>query len=227
MEGLLPRCILFLHQELMEYPMNTNGSYYSTSCRSLQKLTASAGRVVASFYLVCIMALPAFGQSADEAVSFGEIRVAVNPFADAEQAMLYDEVLEKLRMVNRQQSSRHDNSSRDDDDWFVTGATRTNPVNGYIEANFNTFRGVEEVARRIVEYKFRNHNGMLPAWRVYARTGDEELARETAAKQAEHFQRWLDSHAEQQPDNQQPVYQQPVYQLQQTSPVNLPRSGGC
>lgn len=127
----------------------------------------------------------------DDSVSFGEIAANPNPFTESKQAQLFDEVLEKLRKMRRDPASGIDRSVREDVDWFVVGGTLTHPSTGYVEANFNAFQGVNDVARRIVEFQFGNYAGKVAQWRVFHRTGDEELAKIRTGQQVERFQRWV------------------------------------
>lgn len=188
--------------------------------RFLLRIAPAAGIVLAIFLIAGADARRAFAQSDDEVSSFGEPPAADNPFADAEQAELYDEVLDKLRKLKRTPSSRHDSSLRNEDDWFVVGGSLADLNSGYIEANFNSFQGVEDVAQRIVEFQFGTYNGKVPSWRVFSRTGDAGLAEEKAIKQAERFQRWLVAQAERQRRMQQ-------QRAQQASRASRPRGGGC
>lgn len=127
----------------------------------------------------------------DDADSFGDVASIQNPFSEANQAKLFDEVLEKLRKMKRDPSSAYDMSVREDADWFVVGGTLTHPTTGYVEANFNAFQGVDDVARRIVEFQFGNYAGKVAQWRVFSRTGDKEVAKIKTGQQVERFQRWV------------------------------------
>lgn len=141
-----------------------------------------------------LVSLPVSAQSLaqnDNPVSFGEIATNQNPFTESNQAKLFDEVLEKLRKMRRDSSSQHDNSVREDEDWFVVGGTLTHPTTGYLEANFNAFQGVDDVARRIVEFQYGNYSGRIASWRVFHRTGDEELAKVKTDQLFERYGRWF------------------------------------
>ncbi len=114
-----------------------------------------------------------------------------NPFPDPEQAKLYATVLQKLQNMNRVKSARHDNDAKTDDDWFVVGGSLTDRQTGYVKANFASFQGVENVARRIVEFENSPHGNNIARWRVFERVGNQSLADYKTEKRLEKFQKYL------------------------------------
>lgn len=211
----------------MTSPM-ASGQSPGGSCRFLRKRTFSPAVWILPFLLAGSLNTGVAAQSSadeEESRSFAPAVTEANPFAEPEQAELFDEVLANLRKMKRTPSSRYDSSLREDDDWFVVGGSLTNPANGYIEANFNVFQGVDDVARRIVEFQYGKYGNRIPQWRVYNRTDDVELAELKTRKQAESFQRWLTAQAEKRAKWQQLLAQQ--QRAQQQRPSRPRKPGGC
>jgi hypothetical protein len=105
------------------------------------------------------------------------LNVAERPFEDKKQQRQYEDVLKGLRSMKL--SSGGEVS---EDDWFVVGGVVGN------QANFNSFQGEEDVARRVVEFVAITENRCQ--WRIFSREEDSYVAEEMVSKVKTNYQQW-------------------------------------
>ena len=113
-------------------------------------------------------------------------------YDDPKQERTYREVVARLQEMKFAENSTFVDEDTDDGvDWFVVGGTLTDKRTGEIEANFNTFQGIENVAHRVVEFENGSYGSRIPAWHVFHRYGGSREADRAMKKVEDNFQDYL------------------------------------
>lgn len=152
-----------------------------------------ARAICCGLLVCCLTPTVALAQptSADEPSRSASASDTPPVFEEPRKERLYRDVIDQLKEMKFSEKSAFADEDVDNQiDWFVVGGTLTNKRTGQLEANFNTFQGIDNVAKRIVEFQYGSYGSQVPAWRVFDRYGGSREAARAKDAIVDQFETW-------------------------------------